>query len=167
MKKLLLLVAASLALAGCATNMGSASVNDFGRYLELRKGESRKRDVFQQFGQPHEVQHISETSESLWSYYSIKERMNVATFVPFVGLLAGGNDVNSNRADFFFNKDGYFIKTERTEKASYQNQWVGMARAFDRTGQVEEVRKEMAAFGLPFDERLAKENAGNANISGH
>ena len=158
-----LAVAATL-LSGCATNIGTQSVNDFGRFVELRKGETTKADVYRSFGQPHEVYKIDEANESVWRYYNFKMKTNFSTYIPYVGLVTGGNDVNSTKVDFFFDEQNKLLKSERSEKAYYQNMWVGMAKAVDRTGQVDKVRAEMNVLGLPFDEKTAKQNAGNAHV---
>jgi hypothetical protein len=158
------LVLSAILVTGCATNAGTQSVNDFGKFTELRKGETSKADIYKNFGQPHEVYDLVESAQSMWRYYNFKMKTNFSTYIPYVGLFTGGNDVNSTKVDFFFGKDNKLINSERSEKAYYQNMWVGMAKIADRTGQVEKVKAEMNALGLPYDEKVAKENAANAHV---
>jgi len=120
----------ALCLAGCASNFGSEPAQDFGKYLALKPNVSSKAFVFETFGQPHDVLDLQASNESMWIYYSVSTHMSAATFVPIVGLFAGGNDMDTKIADFYFDKNGLFLKTETLSKSQYVNQWVAMGTAF-------------------------------------
>src|SRR5215470_15861776 len=102
-------------LSGCAITAGSSRVNDIGRYLSLQKGESTKRDVYGVFGQPYDVQDGSST----WVYYSVKFTTNVPTLIPFVGLIAGGSDVDTTAAKIQFNSNERVSGIETGTESSY------------------------------------------------
>lgn len=157
------IVAVAFTTSACATNVGTQTVNDFGRYQQLQNGQTTKLQVHEIFGQPHTVNYVSTTGESIWQYYQVTSRMNPTTFIPFVGLATGGNDLNITRADFFFDANNTLLRTQREQRSKYVNQWVGMADAFTRTGQVAAVEAEMQKYGLSFDKREAQVAAGWAD----
>lgn len=157
-------LAATVAVSGCASNLGTQTVNDFGRYMQLEAGETTAPEVYETFGQPHQVAYIDETGERIWSYYSSRVRTNASTYVPFLGLVTGGNDVDTTIAVFYFDDQDTLLRTEREERSQYRNMWLGLGDAFTPSGQVEAVRVEMERLGLPFDERAARENAAAADM---
>ncbi|MFT6461000.1 MAG: hypothetical protein ACJA0Y_000494 [Maricaulis maris] len=161
--RVLTVIVCALALAGCASNMGTQTVNDFSRFMQLEGGVTTKADVYELFGQPHLVNQIEESGETIWTYYSIRETMNATTYIPYLGLVTGGSDVDSTRADFFFDSGDTYIRSDREESSRYKNMWLGMGDAFTPSGQVEVVRLEMERLGLPFDERQAREYAAAAD----
>ncbi len=165
MKKIVALVSASIIVAGCASNYGAQSVNDFNRYMQLQQNVSTKADIYETFGQPHGVLHIEETGGSIWRYASIQDTMNALTFIPFVGLVAGGSNVDITTAEFFFNSDGVYEKAERAETSRYRNMWLAMGDMMTTNGQVESIRLEMESLGFPFDEQLARNDVQNLDAN--
>lgn len=155
---------AALVLAACASNHGTQAVNDFNRFMGLQAGETTKADVFASFGQPHTVMHIDQTGETVWTYFSVRERTNFSTFIPYVGLVTGGSDLDLTSAAFYFDPDNYFIRSERTQKSRYQNMWLALGDSMTTTGQVDVIRQEMRSLGLPFDEQRARDGAGIADV---
>ena len=91
--------------------------------------------------------------------------MNPTTFIPFVGLVTGGNDLDITQADFYFGRDEVLIRSQREQRSRYQNQWLGMGDAMTRSGQVQKVKSEMERLGLPFDAREASLVAGWADAA--
>lgn len=158
-------VAAALTMSACATNVGTQAVNDFGRFQQLEAGQTTKVQLHGIFGQPHGVSNIEQTGESVWSYFNIRERTNAMTYVPFVGLLAGGSDIDNIRADFYFDSNDVFLRSQREERSRYVNMWLGLGSAFTRSGQVDAVRTEMDRLNLPFDQREAELVAGWADLA--
>lgn len=158
-------IAAALMASGCATNVGTQAVNDFGRYHQLQAGVTTKRQVHDLFGQPHAVAQIVETGESVWSYFNIRERTSAITYVPYVGMLAGGSDIDSVRADFYFDRNEAFLRSQREERSRYKNMWLGLGDAVTPSGEIARVRAEMERLGLPFDERQAALVAGWADAA--
>lgn len=168
MKKIIVVAvlgALALSTAACATNAGSQAVNDFGRYQQLANGQTTKTQLHAIFGQPHEVQAIPQTGESLWSYYQVTSKMNPTTFIPFVGLVTGGNDMDITKADFYFDASDRLLRSQREQRSRYVNQWLGMGDALTRSGQVDKVKAEMDRLGLPFDAREASTVAGWADAA--
>lgn len=158
-----LLVAAAFLLGACATNVGTQAVNDFGRFQQVVPGVTTKPQIYSIFGQPHTVVYIPSTGESVWSYFQIQEKTNFSTYIPYVGMVTGGSDLNITRADFYFSPEDVFLKSQREQRSKYKNMWLGMGDALTPTGQVALVQGEMEKFGLPFDKKLAQQMAGWAD----
>lgn len=158
------IAAAAITTSACATNVGTQSVNDFGRYQQLQNGQTTKVQVHEIFGQPHTVNYVAATGESIWQYYQVTSRMNPTTFIPFVGLATGGNDLDITRADFFFDANDRLLRTQREQRSKYVNQWVGLGDALTRSGQVPAVEAEMQKYSLPFDKKEAQLVAGWADM---
>lgn len=155
---------AMLGTSACATNFGSTQVQDFGRYTQLQKGVTDKRGVHELFGQPQDVNYL-QSGESAWTYYRVTMTTNALTYVPFVGMLAGGSDTNTTIATFFFDTKELFDKTQTSQKSQYMNMWVGMATLIAKSdNEIGRVAEEMKKLGLPFDEKLAKEMQGTDEI---
>lgn len=163
MKKLATIAVGAMMLAGCATNVGTQSINDFARYQQLEAGQTTKVQLYNIFGQPHRVSNIPETNETQWRYYQVVSRMNPTTYIPILGLATGGNDLDITRADFYFDASGRFIRSQRDQHSKYVNQWLGIADAVTRDGSVDVVEREMTQLGLPFDRREAQIAAGWAD----
>jgi outer membrane protein assembly factor BamE (lipoprotein component of BamABCDE complex) len=153
---------AMMFVSGCATNIGSSQIEDFGKYTSLEKGVTTKEDVFSLFGQPHDVRYF-ESGENVWVYYHVKMTMSGATFIPIVGLFAGGNNSDVRIANFYFSDDVY-SKLETLSKSQYVNQWVGMATIAVKNDEMDNVDKEMAKLNLPFDQGIARRMKGVSEL---
>lgn len=159
MKKLFISIAAlgGLLVAGCAT-YGNKTVDDPRKYLNVREGKSTKLEIYGVFGQPHDVEYAQDKAQCLWTYFKVESSMNAWTFVPYVGLAAGGTNEDLTKVYFFFNSEGRLIRTQTTKKSDSENQWAGMARIAsqgNRDDRAKHVEAEMAKIGKPFDKKLA------------
>jgi len=155
--KCIILFAIISSTVGCATNIGNKNISDFGRYMNLEKNVSEKQDVFKEFGQPHDVNYIP-NDESIWTYYYTKMQMSGATFVPFIGLIAGGQNSDTTISDFYFDSNGKYLKISSSNSAKYVNQWVGIAKGVKELAtdkKHERVEEEMGKLDLPFDKKIA------------
>jgi outer membrane protein assembly factor BamE (lipoprotein component of BamABCDE complex) len=162
--KNVIIVLSIIALPACATNYGSQQVQNFGAYSELEKGETSKLEVYDKFGQPHDVDYFP-TGESVWTYFSVRMKASAATFIPFIGIVAGGADTDTTTASFFFDREDVFAKVETSTKSKYINQWVGMASAASENDEMDRVSAEMEKYELPFDQEIAREMKGTSGAS--
>lgn len=158
---IVLFFAASL-LAGCTSNFGPQAANDFTVFMDLEKGVTTKRNVYEQFGQPHEVYWLDD-NHSIWAYYRIDSRMNALSFVPLAGPLIGGQDADVTSVFFRFDENIRFVDVERQERAAYKNNIGMLGDLASSKGQAEWVEEEMALLDIPFDRRAAKLNARRAD----
>ena len=157
--KSMLLLAAILPVAllsSCAVNQGNTSIQDFGRFAELERGKSTKRDVYKGFGQPHDVNYASQDSQ--WTFYNTQSTMSAASFIPFVGLVAGGLNNQITTADFFFSKKGVLQRYSTSQRTKFVNSFVGVAQgvgSLTSNKQSNRVKTEMEKYGYPFDKKEA------------
>ncbi len=161
--KTALIVLAIVMLPACASNYGAQQVQNFGAYSDLEKGKTTKLDVHQKFGQPHDVDYFS-TGESVWTYFSVRMKMNAATLIPFVGLVAGGSDTDTTTASFFFDASDTFSNVETSTKSKYVNQWVGIASVAVENDEMDRVSAEMEKYELPFDQDIARAMKGTSEL---
>lgn len=163
LNKVLGLFAILFIISSCATNYGSSQTQDFGRYLSVKEGESSKVDIFDTFGQPGDVNYF-ENSESVWVYYAGSMTTSGATYIPVVGLFAGGSNSNTQISKFYFDPNGILLKVETSSKTQYVNQWVGMGTVFSSNDYTKRIENEMAKLELPFDQFKALEIKGMHSI---
>ena len=114
------LLALLIFITSCATNFGSSQTQDFGRYLSVKEGISSKSDIFDSFGQPGDVNYF-ENSESVWVYYAVSMTMSGASYIPVVGLFAGGSNTNTQISKFYFDPNNILLKVETSSKTQYVN----------------------------------------------
>ena len=154
---LLLSCASIVTLCSCSVNQGNNSIKDFGRYSELQKGKSTKKEVHNVFGQPHDVNHVSQSSR--WTYYNLQSSMSGASFIPFVGLVAGGMNDQITTAEFFFSANGNLQSYSTNEKTKFTNSFIGVGQGIAShmsNNQADRVKAEMSQLGLPYDELEAR-----------
>ena len=154
---LVCLLAASLALSSCAT-YGNKALDDPAKYLNVREGKSTKHDIHVVFGQPHDAQYADDSSRSVWTYFKVESRPNAWSYVPYVGLLAGGTNPDTTKAYFFFGAEERLIRTQSNKTEDSENSWAGIARMAsqgNRDNRAKRVAQEMAKLGKPFDSKLA------------
>jgi hypothetical protein len=163
--KNLVLILLILTLAGCATNYGAQQIDDFGRFTQLQVDQTTKEGTYELFGQPHDIK-LLENGESVWIYYSVSMTMNGATFVPFIGLIAGGSNTQTRIANFYFSPDDLYQKVETLTNQQYVNQWIGIATVVAVNDEMDRVDEEMTKLGLPFDQALARQMRGTAELLG-
>src|SRR5699024_5322700 len=128
----------------------------------LKEHQSTKFDVYNVFGQPHDVRN-PQTGDTVWVYYEVHSRPSAWTFVPYVGLAAGGSVEKKTFAYFDFNKAGVLQKMITSSNKGYENMWPGLGHALSNIhdkSQAERVHDEMNKIGKPFDAKLAKKVAG-------
>jgi len=97
----LTLLAAPAALAGEITADQVAA---------LKIGETTYDQVVGEFGKPTTVETSSDGSRTI-TYTTTKAHIKAASFVPVVGLFAGGATGKASTQRFEFDKDGHLAKT--------------------------------------------------------
>lgn len=89
-------------LAACATS-GTETIKDENRIGQLRKGVTTQNQVFNLFGEPQIRTKTDEGTEK-WEYAYTYTELKGATFIPFVGLFAGGANADVNTLEIEFDK---------------------------------------------------------------
>lgn len=107
-----------LALTGCAS-VGTPI--DKARVAEAVRGKTTYAEVIAQFGKPTVVT-TSDTGEKTAIYSYSHAQVRGASFIPIVGLFAGGVDSTGDSVIFTFDKNDVLItKTSSTTDLSVQN----------------------------------------------
>ena len=146
-----------LSLVGCAT-YGNKTLEDPTKYLNLREGVSTKRDVYAVFVQPQDVDYSNDKARCLWTYFKVETSPTAWSYVPYIGIIAGGTNEDTTKAYFFFDSDDRLIRTQTNKKSDSENSWAVMARAIsqgNRDDRAVRVSQEMTKIGKPFDQKLA------------
>lgn len=104
--KVLLAITLILTLAGCAS---------YGKRVDrtyadqLQKGVTTESEVLSALGQPMSVSYNSNGEKTL-HYVHVKSQTKAISFVPIVGLFAGGADTESTTFLIIIDKDTGIVK---------------------------------------------------------
>lgn len=96
----------------------------------------------------------------MWTYYRLNIRSSAWTFVPYIGVLAGGIHEDSTTATFQFDSANRYTDVKTAKDSKYVNNWVGSTRGIYRMNtdtKAGRVEQEMNRLGLPFDKEYAKQ----------
>lgn len=102
-----LFTAAVATLSGCAATGVKVSDEQASSFVV---GQSKEADVVSRLGPPTTRSRNSDGTVVLQYVYA-EAQVRAATFVPIVGLFAGGTDVKSNAVTFTFSPDGKLLST--------------------------------------------------------
>jgi len=99
-------LAISIALAGCANSGVMVSEQ---QAAQFKKGVTTEHDIVAALGQPT----ITATHDGtrVLSYGGARIQARAASFIPIVGIFAGGADVNSSAVTFVIRADGLLEDT--------------------------------------------------------
>jgi outer membrane protein assembly factor BamE (lipoprotein component of BamABCDE complex) len=89
---------------GCAT-IGNKNILDQDKVSQIKRGETTKTQVREIIGDPSKTT-FGENDEETWEYVLSKSQTRAATFIPIVGLFAGGADMQHHTLTIKFNKQG-------------------------------------------------------------
>jgi len=105
MRKLAVL-AVCAGLAACAT-VGRDISDD--EVASIKPGATQQ-EVIAKLGEPSRNT-VTTTGETILTYTWAHSQVRAATFIPVVGLFAGGQDTQSKAVTFKFDKDGKLTET--------------------------------------------------------
>ena len=95
-------LAALLLLAGCASSGTMVTEQQAGQFQD---GVTTRDQVIAKLGEPNQATLASDGTRTD-IYVHVSARADGASFIPVVGLLAGGANSKSNTATFTYTKDG-------------------------------------------------------------
>ena len=148
----------SLLITAC-THLGNPGLDDVNNFMTLKKGTDTKESIYAKFGQPADVVYDTGTSgPSRWTYVKSDSHPNGWSFVPYVGILAGGQNQDTTKAFFSFDAGSHFVDVHTSKDSTYVNNLgeIGTAIAGRSRNQVQRVHDEMDQMGKPFDLKLAR-----------
>jgi hypothetical protein len=158
MKLLLFAVlAVGATLSSCQT-YGNRSIDDPRKFLNLQEGKSTKKDIYGIFSQPQDVNYSTDGSRSMWTYFKIESSPNGWSYVPYLGLIAGGTNEEITKVYFFFDSRDTLIRMLTNKKSDSEYGLAGIARIAsqgNRDDRAAHVSAEMAKIGKPFDAKAA------------
>lgn len=94
----------ALLLSACST-IGNRQLENAETVDKIRAGKSTKAEVKALVGDPSEVT-FTENGEETWKYVLTKSQVRGASFIPIVGLFAGGADIQTYTLTVLFRTDG-------------------------------------------------------------
>ncbi len=128
----------ALLVSGCVSS-GNPSVVDQDRISQIKLNISAKKDVKRILGQPNSISQQSGrysafpglpastamTNVEVWSYAHMSVAVNVATFIPIVGLFAGGATSNINTFSVVFDEQGIVRYISSTQSQGHSGLGAG------------------------------------------
>ena len=160
--KLLLLVAClyvTSLLTGCTTmHFGNKAISEQTTISELENHKNTKEDVYIAYGQPNDVVYELEqsnseknTGKSAWFYYDMSSSVSGPTYIPIVGLFAGGSNFEGTSLKVYFDENDHVDRITRRNIDKTVNMW-SLTGATDGDNPRDRVRKEMLKIGMDVDE---------------
>lgn len=153
-----------LTTASCVRTRGNQNVNDIGRFLNLQKGVSTKADIYDAFGQPHDVRYGASGTNSMWRYFTVRSQSNGMQFVPFIGIVTAGVTQDTRITDIVFDSRERYFNVQTSNDSHFNLAIIG---AFGEIGRLatdekpKRVQAEMQHIGRPFDKKVARKMAVN------
>lgn len=131
----------ALLISGCVSS-GNPSVMDQDRIAQIKIDTSTKEDVKRILGQPNSTSRQSGsysvipglppsttlTNVETWSYTHLSVDVDAATFIPIVGLFAGGATSNINTFTVVFNERGIVRHISSTQSQGRSGLGAGVNR---------------------------------------
>ncbi len=90
--------------------MGNKQITDSSTVSKIEEGKSTKADVKALVGEPTKVNYKDNGNTEVWEYVYKHGQLRPATFIPVVGLFAGGTDVSGNTLTILFDDKGVVKK---------------------------------------------------------
>jgi outer membrane protein assembly factor BamE (lipoprotein component of BamABCDE complex) len=103
----ILAVLVLVALAGCVSSGTKVSEQQVSQF---QKGKTTRAEVEAALGKPNGVSHSSSGVTAI-SYVFVTASPKAATFIPIVGMFAGGANAESATATFAFGPDNVLISS--------------------------------------------------------
>lgn len=103
MKRLFVFFVIGVFLSGCAT-AGSPKVKDQNLLAKISKGVTTQDEILAMYGKP-QVKKTKENGLEVWEYHYVQTEVTAVTFVPVVGLFAGGANSKVDGIEVEFNAD--------------------------------------------------------------
>lgn len=113
MKKLLTL-AIAIALTACGATSGArVSQNQSSQFI---KGKTTMDQVVASLGKPN-TKTTQDNGDVLIQYVYVNTSVRGATFIPIIGLFAGGSDIETEVSGFTFDKNETLKESTRRESS--------------------------------------------------
>jgi len=111
MKTMFAVLVVFSALAGCASTGSQVKADQL---TAFETGKTTEVDVIKVLGKPQTLMSSSDGSRVM-TYAFAQYQVKGATFIPVVGLFAGGADIRTSSTVFTFDKAGKLVNHQTTE----------------------------------------------------
>lgn len=91
-------------LSGCST-VGNKQILNQNLISQIKPGESSKADVQRLIGEPTKQNYL-DSGDTVWEYDLTQSQIRGASFIPVVGLFAGGANIQVHTLTIRFDKRG-------------------------------------------------------------
>ena len=108
---------AAVSISGCAS---SGTKVDQSALTDFKAGVTTKAEVVQRLGPPQSSSASSDGTQVV-SYFFTETSVNGATFIPVVGLFAGGSKGTASITTFIFDKNGVMKSFSNTNSNHQYN----------------------------------------------
>lgn len=104
MKKIIVPLLLVFSLTACVSSGNQELKNETQESVKtkLLKGKTTKEEVTSQFGEPYSRSTL-DSGEEVWSYAMHNSQMSATSYIPIIGLFAGGRDNQSKTLQITFN----------------------------------------------------------------
>lgn len=106
------LIAVSLVALSACTTVGTQVEQS--QVDQFQRGVTTPVDVQARLGAPQETGH-KDNGDTTLSYVYVKGTPKAATFIPVVGIFAGGTDMHQTRVTFEFDPSGHLLTVESAQ----------------------------------------------------
>lgn len=122
----------TLFLFGCSTTtIGDERLAAPALQIKGNTEETRKIEVLESLGQPWDVFHDSQDGLVGWLYMYLETALHPLTFVPYLGLAAGGSDTTAYTRFYCFDQEKILVGLAIGKDNYYTNMWRSAAELFD------------------------------------
>ncbi|MBI2946684.1 MAG: outer membrane protein assembly factor BamE [Verrucomicrobia bacterium] len=99
------LAVVTMLAVGCVHAVGDKKITDANLIDQIKPGSSTKADVRRIMGAPLKTT-FTDNNEEVWDYAYTRSQVRGTSFIPYVGLVAGGADSNTATLTVRFTTDG-------------------------------------------------------------
>lgn len=115
--RLTLFLILGLLLSGCAT---SGTKIEQAKLTQIKEGKTTKQEVVELFGKPY-MQTLGSDGKTIMFYQYTKVKNRATNFIPVVGALSGGMDMEQDMLQFIINTDNVVEKYLYTDSKNAIN----------------------------------------------
>ena len=144
-------------------SVGNSDIKEIGKYRNIKEGISMKKDIYDEFGQPSDVD-ISDVSKIKWIYYYSTISFSAKNWIPFYGIFDGGSNHVVSTAEFIFDTENTLIELDTSERQGQTKFHETFETGKWDQSYIDKVETEMVEMGLPFDLKQAQRLFGIAEI---
>lgn len=116
-------IAAALAVGACGTTSTGplATADEATIAKRIVNGKTTQKEVREFLGGPDDVRY-TDSGQEIWQYVQENTSVNGATFIPVVGIFAGGSKTDQKLLTIMFDKKGVVVRsTYATNTKEYRN----------------------------------------------